>query len=242
MLVEVVLHPAESVGVPDKTVVVIDVLRATTSIASALHQGIKEIRVFSSLAAARKAAAAFPGRRLLCGERRCLKPRGFDLGNSPGDFRPDHAGATAFMSTTNGTRAIRAASGAGAAMVLTGALVNAASVAGVLHRRGGDVVLLCAGTDGQIAAEDMLGAGAILHELDRLRQVSPASDRTVIAREFFIACRRNLAEMLAQTRGGRNVIAAGLSGDLDFAARLNSIPAVGVVHTRPLRVIRCAPD
>src|SRR5205085_294450 len=79
--------------------------------------GVREIRVFGDLPAARTAAAVFDGPadgRLLCGEENCLRPAGFDLGNSPGAFDPAAcAGRVAFMSTTNGTRAILAARGAG---------------------------------------------------------------------------------------------------------------------------------
>ena len=88
---------------------VFDVLRATTTMAAALAAGVKEIRLFDSVDAARAAADAFGSAesRLLCGERGCLAPPGFDLGNSPGQFTGDHRGKTLFMATTNGTRALR---------------------------------------------------------------------------------------------------------------------------------------
>ena len=109
-----------------RSVVVFDVLRATTTMTAALAAGVREIRVFGDLESARRAADAFHGSRLLCGESNCLPPPGFDLGNSPGAFnRETHAGRVAFMSTTNGTRAILAARGAHA--IFTGALVNAAA-------------------------------------------------------------------------------------------------------------------
>src|SRR5688572_26417492 len=112
--VDVILLPAHlpPLAGADATVVVFDVLRATTSIAAALAAGVSEIHVFGSTALAREAAAAFGrnGDVLLCGEEQCLPPAGFDLGNSPGAFTPAlHAGRTLFMSTTNGTRAILAA-------------------------------------------------------------------------------------------------------------------------------------
>src|SRR5213592_719978 len=108
-----------------RSVVVFDVLRATTTMAAALAAGVREIRVFGDLESARAAAArAGDTDRLLCGEENCLRPEGFDLGNSPGAFdRALHAGRTMYLSTTNGTRAIVAAREA--PVVLTGALVNA---------------------------------------------------------------------------------------------------------------------
>ena len=94
--------------VRDRVVVVFDVLRATTTIAAALAAGAEAIRVFDSLDAARSAAAAFAGDKLLCGELKCLPPPGFDLGNSPGTYLRDRvAGKMIFLSTTNGTRALR---------------------------------------------------------------------------------------------------------------------------------------
>src|SRR5690349_4455195 len=92
--------------VRDRVVVVFDVLRATTTIASALAAGAKEVRVFDTIAALQDAAASYSGERLLCGERQCLPPPGFDLGNSPGAFVPEKVhGKTLFLATTNGTRA-----------------------------------------------------------------------------------------------------------------------------------------
>lgn len=211
----------------DRAVVAFDVLRATTSMAAALAAGVDAIHVFPDTAAARAAAAQARG-VLLCGEERCLPPLGFDLGNSPTAFtRQHHAGRTLFMSTTNGTRAILAARGAGA--VFTGALVNASAVADALAAANRDVTLLCAGTNGQVAAEDLIGAGAVLHALAHRRDLTLASDAALIARQLFAAARTDLRAALAETLGGRNVLAAGLAPDIDFAARLDALDAVGVV-------------
>src|SRR5277367_6399189 len=105
MTIDTIILPSEldRVRIVNRTVVVFDVLRATTSITAALAAGVKEVRVFDSLDAAMAAANAFDQPRLLCGERHTLPPPGFDLGNSPGQFdRARHAGMTVFMSTTNG--------------------------------------------------------------------------------------------------------------------------------------------
>src|SRR5690349_7951696 len=85
----------------DRAVVVLDVLRATTSMTAALDAGAKKVRIFDSLDAARAAARGVPDQKVLCGEERCKRPTDFDLGNSPGDFTRDKvAGRTLFMSTT----------------------------------------------------------------------------------------------------------------------------------------------
>lgn len=229
--VEVVLLPRDlrPRQVDGRAVVVFDVLRATTTMAAALAAGVREIRVFGDLTAARAAAGGFGSEALLCGEEQCLPPPGFDLGNSPGAFaHKSHAGRVAFMCTTNGTRAILAAAGARALFV--GALVNAGAVAGALAATGLPVTLLCAGTNGQVAMEDLIGAGGVLDALLRQGQHIPADDTTRIAHRLFAAARDDLPGTLAQSQGGRNVIAAGLAPDIDFAARLDVLDVVGTVR------------
>lgn len=223
------------------TVVVFDVLRATTTLAAALTAGVGEIRVYENTTLAREAAAGAEG-VLLCGEEQCLPPPGFDLGNSPGAFDPRiHRGRTVCMSTTNGTRAVIAAGGA--RRILIGAIVNASAVARALGRAGkdgGDVVLLCAGTGGEVAAEDVIGAGAVLHALRPLGPVRLVSDVARMAEDLFVAHRSDLAGALRNTQGGRNVIAAGLEADIEFAARLDALDAVGEVRQgRPPVVFAC---
>jgi len=236
MIGDVVLLPHELQPGGERAIVVLDVLRATTSIAAALAAGVPEVRVFQSLDEARRAAAGSTAAHLLCGEERCLRPEGFDLGNSPGQFQTAHAGKLVFMSTTNGTRAIIAAQQA--RILLVGAIVNAAAVARALLGTGCDFVLLCAGTDGQVSMEDVLGAGAVLDAARQSTYVELGSDCARIALRLFHAARDQLRVALAQAQGGQNVIRAGLDADIDFAARLNSIDAVGVVHRNPLRAVK----
>src|SRR3954453_15618546 len=98
MPVDVLLTPRdmEPEGLPDRAVVVFDVLRATTTMTAALAAGVAEIHVFGDVASVRQAAKT-AGRPLLCGEERCLAPAGFDLGNSPGGFDSAHRGRIVFM-------------------------------------------------------------------------------------------------------------------------------------------------
>jgi 2-phosphosulfolactate phosphatase len=174
---------------------------------------------------------------LLCGEEQCLPPAGFHLGNSPGAFDPAaHRDREVNMSTTNGTRAILAAREAG--RILAGALVNASAVANVASEIGADVILLCAGTNGAIAAEDVIGAGAVLHALRPRAKVRPQSDACWISEDLFVAHRSDLGGALRTARGGQNVIAAGLEADIDFAARLDAVEVVGEVHPGEPPVIR----
>jgi len=236
MTIDVVLLPED---LPRRqarpAIVVFDVLRATTTMIAALAAGVREVRVYSEIESARRGAAQFGPGSLLCGEARCFGPAGFDLGNSPGDFSRVHEGRTLFMSTTNGTRAILAARDG--EPLLIGALVNAAAVAAALHGRVSGVTLLCAGTNGRIAMEDVVGAGAVMHELQQLGSIECVSDAARMALGLFLHARSDLRSVLREGDGGRNVMAAGLGGDIDFAAKLNSIAVAGYVQANPLRVI-----
>ena len=243
MNLDVVLLPKdlEPRHLEGRSVVVFDVLRATTTMAAALAAGVEEIRVFGSLADASRAAAAHRGARILCGEENCLPPPGFDLGNSPGAFRRElHAGRTAYMSTTNGTRAIVAARAARS--VFAGALVNASAVARAVAAAGADVTLLCAGTGGAVAMEDVIGAGAVMAALGRDFPISPESDTALIARRLYEAAAHDLRAALTESLGGRNVIAAGLLEDIAFAARPDALDVVGFVERQTLSVKTVRPD
>jgi len=213
------------INLSDQTVVVFDVLRATTTMTAALHAGVHEIRIFSGTPSARAAGERFGPDRLLCGEQNCLPPPGFDLGNSPGALSSAHAGRTLFMSTTNGTRAILAARNA--AQLLIGALVNATAVAQQAMRVGRDTLLLCAGTDGQVAMEDLIGCGAVIAAMEQLGELHLTTDTPRIARRLFDSARPDLAAALRQSQGGQNVTAAGLGADIDFAARLDALSVIG---------------
>lgn len=226
------LKPGQLAG---KSCCVFDVLRATTTMAAALDAGVAEIRLFGDLESAKAAGSQSSGPTFLCGETKCVRPDGFDLGNSPGQFLAPHKNATLFMSTTNGTKALLAAKEA--AVVFTAALVNARAVARQLVKAGRDVTLLCAGTNGEVAMEDVLGAGAIIAELS-----SPNlnSDVARMAFALFQASRDRLLDVLSATQGGQNVISAKLDEDIAFAARLNAIDVVGQASGNPLAVRRIA--
>ncbi len=232
------LSPAHFAG---RAVAVFDVLRATTTMTVALARCVREIRIFEDLDSARAAAEAARPRPLLVGETNCLPPPGFDLGNSPVAMAdPAWAdrlgGQTLFMSTTNGTRAIVAASSA--SLLLAGSLVNAATVAHALAGASLDITLLCAGTNGQPAMEDLIGAGAVIHELIKINHLHFGSDLALMAHRVFVASRHDLPAILATTAGGKNLIAAGLAPDIEFASRLNSYEILGQIYLNPLRVVR----
>jgi 2-phosphosulfolactate phosphatase len=129
------------------------------------------------------------------------------------------------MSTTNGTRAIIAAREA--KLLLISALVNASAVARAVVASGLGVTLLCAGTNGKAAIEDAIGAGAVIDAIGDGAELQ--SDVARMALRLFRGAQNDLRGAIAEGAGGRNVIAAGLEPDIDFAAQLDRFNLVGRV-------------
>lgn len=219
-------------------VVVIDVLRASTTIVTALANGAIGVRPELSPDAARTAAMAAGrgvGECLLGGERGGVRIDGFDLGNAPRDYSRQVVGGRRIVTTTtNGTAAVAACPRAEA--ILVGALVNRRAVAAraielALTGSGAPrpIHLVCAGTDGAVTEEDILAAGAILDAAGATRLDATAA----AARERFRETIRGatdlripLAAALADSRGGRNLLAIGMGADIGDAAAIDTIPVV----------------
>lgn len=236
--VEVVLLPADLTArcIESRSVAVFDVLRATTSITAALAAGVEQVRIFSNVQQAADAAALHGSGILLCGETNCLPPPGFELGNSPAAFNPTaHGGRIAFLSTTNGTGAIITARAA--PLLIAAALVNASAAARCLLESARDVTLLCAGTRGRVAMEDVIGAGAVADAL-LAAGATEIGDVARIALRLFRASRESLPQVLRDSEGGRNITAASMTTDVDFCARLDMFNVVGRILDNPLRVVR----
>jgi 2-phosphosulfolactate phosphatase len=214
--------------------VVIDVLRASTTIVTALAHGAAVVLPRRSIDEARATTAARVG-AVLGGERGGVKIAGFDLGNSPAEYTADRvAGKPVVITTTNGTAALAACGDA--AEVLVGAIVNRAAVAATARAlaaaRGSDAIhLVCAGTDGHVTEEDLLAAGAILDAAGRDEELD---DEARGARDRFrglvAAGRVGLEERIATAfrtcRGGENLIALGMEADLATAAAIDSLAVV----------------
>ena len=216
------------------TVVVIDLLRASTTICHALAAGATEVFAFREVGDAVRAAEARGDRStlLLGGERGGERIEGFDLGNSPAEYTPDQVfGKQVFFTTTNGTLALQHARLA--KRVLVGAAANLSVLVDVLKSEE-NIHLLCAGTNGRVSREDQLIAGAIAHELDSRetdqRNRNDAAES--VAREWqellntARALGRSTSEQLAielcDTPGGKNLIAIGQDDDLPLCAKIDT--------------------
>jgi 2-phosphosulfolactate phosphatase len=215
------------------TCVVIDVLRATTTIVHALDAGATAVIPCSSIEEARDCHCKFPaGTAVLGGERRGLPIEGFDLGNSPREYSASSVGGKrVILTTTNGTAALLQAREA--REIVLGAFVNLSAVCARLTDRM-QVDLLCAGTDGQITREDVLLAGAIVARLTESAYWTP-NDEAVIARAAWTQVegrltgsdlKARLTEALRASHGGRNLLSIGMGPDIEQAAEIDRFPLV----------------
>jgi 2-phosphosulfolactate phosphatase len=205
-------------------VVVVDTLRASSSIVALLDAGVPAILPAASVEAARELRVRLPD-HILCGEVDGLPPPGFDYGNSPVEFAslpPD--GRRAILATSNGTRILNELADRPA--VLVGALLNreaaAAAALALAREHGCDITVVCAAApSGKLALEDALGAGAIAEAALRLDPSLQAGDDARFAGDAFLAASTDLAAALAASRHGVELIAAGLAADVEYCARLD---------------------
>jgi len=230
---------------PDDIAVVADILRASSVIVAALAAGAKCVRPFLEIDEAIE-AAKLDTDALLCGERTGIKVPGFDLGNSPGDFTSERCrGRTAFMTTTNGTRAILAATNAKLVKIL--AFTNMSATVERLEGFEGTIHLVGSGTDGYESWEDVLACGMAADRLERAG-FEAADDTTRIAQAAFrhelgaVNCaepafRQRLAHVLKQGRGGRRVCEIGLEKDIDEVARFDDFAILCQVKADPWRIV-----
>lgn len=197
----------------DRTVIVVDVLRATSSIIWACRNGANRVIPVSD-AGEGAAIAARLGDCIMAGERGGVKLPGFDLGNSPLEF--DHRivkDRNVVINTTNGTGAIKAAEGA--AHVLIGAMINHTAVARMAAQLDRDVIILCAGTEGEFSADDICAAGAIATSLCKLGQVSAQCDLTLVAKSLYSDWREARAD-LSKTYHYARLVDLGFEEDVQF--------------------------
>lgn len=214
-----------------RTAVVFDVLRATTSIVTALSNGATEIRAFGELDEARAAYKSATGAKLLSGELHTVKPDDFDMGNRPPEFTRERVeGKTIFFATTNGTRAARACSTAGRTYVAT--IQNASAMARRLVADGADVVLVGSGVNGVPGGEDLDGIATVADAVVRLRpEVSVSSElRSLIASSSWLSNDFDRVERLRNSPGGRNIIKVKLDADIPFVAELDRVNLVASVR------------
>jgi 2-phosphosulfolactate phosphatase len=221
--------------VQKRTAVVIDVIRATSTIVEALANGAQAVYpTLSTEEAIRLANSLGREDTILCGERKGLKIEGFDLGNSPREFTPDRIrGKRLVMSTTNGTRAFLVAQAA--ERVLAGSFLNLSGVTRAL--KGAErVTLVCAGKEDRFSLDDALCAGRILQSVIEEYGVDPELDD---ASRAVLALARDLEpdeELLRATAAGAALVKVELGDDLRVCAQVDRHAVVPEMHDRMIRL------
>lgn len=159
----------------------------------------------------------------MAGERNGQKVEGFDLGNSPLEYREvQWKGKHIATTTTNGTRAI--ACSVGAEAIIMGCFLNLDALVHDLKNRNQDLVLFCAGWKGKYNIEDSLCAGAIAQGL--AEQMTETSDATQAAMYLFQSCEHKLEEVIAQSDHAQRLSGFGIADDVSFCAQRNTFDVV----------------
>jgi 2-phosphosulfolactate phosphatase len=227
-----------------RVVAVIDVLRATTSIATALSNGARTVVPVESADVALMRAKDFERDKVvLAGEMKMLPIPGFDLGNSPREFTPEAVGdKTILMTTTNGTRALINLSGA--RDVVVAAYVNHAAASAMLRtaaRANENISIVCAGDEGHFSLEDAACAGRYV------RSISQRGKSSVELNDAACACELidrkygdNIAKIFRDSVHGKALAEAGFGEDLVACAAVDSHPVVPLYQDR--QITRLGPD
>jgi 2-phosphosulfolactate phosphatase len=229
--------------VQGRIVAVIDVLRASTTIAVGLSHGARAIIPMESPDdAVLRSKQLEPGAFLLAGERRMLKMEGFDLGNSPLEHTSEAVeGQTVLLTTTNGTKALLAVQGA--RDVVVASYVNLTAVSAMLRtalRGGADITLLCAGQDRQFALEDAACAGRYMYEVSKRLTELETNDAALAASLIDKKYGDNLMRLFTTAAHGRALAAAGFGDDLTMCATVDSYPVIPIYQDR--QITKLGPD
>lgn len=236
--VNVFFTPARlsAAGAAGRTAVVIDVLRATSTMVEALANGARAIFPTESIDHAMDLRDSLDRERtLLCGERKGLPIDGFDLGNSPSEFSTKVvADKQLIMTTTNGTRAFLAAQGAD--RVLAASFLNLGAVVDAL---GADrkIVVVCAGKEGRFSLDDAICAGQLVRRMlnddgDAEAELDDSALAAVrLASEFELS-----AETLGVTAAGRALKEVGLGADLALCAVADKHAIVPALQDRTITI------
>ncbi len=218
--------------VPDCAIAV-DVLRATTTMATVLASGGEAVQVFSDLEQLIQASDSWPTeKRLRAGERGGAKVAGFDMGNSPLDCTPERVqGRRLFISTTNGTRALQRVQDAPS--VLAAAFINRSSVVKyVLTQQPETVWIVGSGWEGSFSLEDTACAGAIAHSI--LEQINlpleelAGNDEVIAAIALYTQWQDQLLELFHQASHGKRLLRLNCQEDLKYCAQLDILDVLPI--------------
>jgi 2-phosphosulfolactate phosphatase len=233
-VIDVALTLEEVRGIPPAgvTAIVLDVVRASTTIVAALAGGARAVIPVATPEEAWAYGRAEDGSAVLVGgERGGTPPPGFDHGNSPAEYTADRVcGRTVVFTTTNGTRALLAVDGA--RRIAVGGFVNATAVVRWAAAEPGDVLLVCAGERGRFCLEDAVCAGLLAARLGATN--GPLTDAARAARVLWERYATDLDAMLADATWAQALVAQGRGGDLPLCVAVDVHDVVPVVRAGAL--------
>ena len=231
--VDVAINPAVAAArKPATAAVVIDILRATSTIVTALDNGAAGI-----IPTKDPEAALTVQRRLgrnttrLGGERDSVKINGFDLDNSPGSYTHDAVnGKTIIFTTTNGTQALIEAARENTFVMCAALLNRNAIVAALAAREDEEALLVCAGSAGALSFEDMLCAGAIVDSLQQIERHLLITDAARVALTLWQSYGSRITTAMASSSHAKTLVKAGLAADIAACARLDVSTTVPILR------------
>jgi 2-phosphosulfolactate phosphatase len=234
MHIEVALLFGQTTDVSRPLYIVVDVLRASSSIVTLLEREAARVVAAASIEDARSLKSRLVD-HLLCGERDGLPPEGFDDGNSPAEFaRAELAGRGVILATSNGTRVMAALVDAPA--VLVGCLLNRTACAraalDMAREHELDISVVCAAAYGgsTFVLEDALGAGAIVDAAISAEPALDCGDAARFARDAFVTASGDLAGAVASARHAQELTEAGFGEDVAYCAQLDMSGVVPVLE------------
>ncbi len=227
--IEVVLTPAllPLYQVTGKTVVVIDILRATSSMCVAFKTGVNKILPVSTP----EECSLFKDFDFLCAaERNAVKLPGFDMGNSPFEFQnPLIKDRNIAFTTTNGTKAIKQSKEQGAAQIVVGSFLNLDVICNWLLNQPNDIILLCAGWKDKVNLEDTLFAGAVIAQLKN--NITLHCDSGLMAEQLYISMKDSLeVDVRKSSHAQRFKALHAAEDDVQFCLQLNSAPVLPIMR------------
>ncbi len=238
MNINVIISPCglEELYFTNKSVVVIDVLRASNTIINALQNGAKEIIPVPAVEFAVKVSGGmFGGQTLLGGERNTKKIEGFALGNSPLEYGSEVVeGKTIVFYTSNGTPAITKAKFSEYLTVCS--FANLTAVAKKLIKRKSDFEILCAGRNNSLSLEDFICAGSLIEEISKTKNNLKLSDSAKASVALNQKMNENIEKILAETDHAKLLIENGFEEDIKFCSQLNTSDIVPVFIDNSLKL------
>jgi 2-phosphosulfolactate phosphatase len=204
-----------------KTVVVIDVLRASSTIVNALNNGAREIIPVASVEFAVKISGGlFSGQTLIGGERNTKKIDGFALGNSPLEYKPEIvSGKSIIFYTTNGSKAIVKAKFAENLFICS--YLNLSAIVNHVVNLNKDFEVLCSGKPNSMSLEDTVCAGRLVSEIQKIKPDVELTDSAKASAILNKSFGKNIHNMLKQTEHGQLLLENGFDEDLQFCSKLN---------------------